>query len=166
MTKNWKKFTAENFLYIFFGSKNAIYLSLDLHKGRPSYRRSLQPSKENNQPLQNMKYLNFLYFCGSQPSCIQIRIHWPDSIRIQSGFNPDPIQIQSGSNPDPEHWSGLIRIRFSKNEQVSVPGRVPHGRWPPGSDSSSAPLWASASDPPPDSAGCDTAIISDFLIPL
>ncbi len=31
--------------YIFFWSKIAIYLSLGLHKGRPSYRRSLQPSK-------------------------------------------------------------------------------------------------------------------------
>jgi hypothetical protein len=27
--------------------KNAIYLSLGLHKGRPSYRIGLQPSKEN-----------------------------------------------------------------------------------------------------------------------
>ncbi len=35
--------------YIFFGSKIAIYLSLSLHKGRPSDRRSLQPSKENIQ---------------------------------------------------------------------------------------------------------------------
>jgi hypothetical protein len=32
-----------------FGSKTTIYLSLGLHKGSPSYRRSLQPSKENFQ---------------------------------------------------------------------------------------------------------------------
>jgi hypothetical protein len=32
-----------------FGSKTTIYLSLGLHKGFPSYRRSLQPSKENIQ---------------------------------------------------------------------------------------------------------------------
>jgi hypothetical protein len=32
-----------------FGSKNTIYLSLGLHKGRSSYGRSLQPSKENFQ---------------------------------------------------------------------------------------------------------------------
>ncbi len=45
MTKNWKKFTAEiDFTYIFM-IKNL--LSLGLHKGRPSYRRSLHPSKEN-----------------------------------------------------------------------------------------------------------------------
>jgi hypothetical protein len=40
---------------------------LGLHKGRPSYRRSLQLSKEN------MKFLNFFNFCGSiLPSWIQI----------------------------------------------------------------------------------------------
>jgi hypothetical protein len=63
MTKNWKKLTAVNF-FIFFGSKIEIYLSLCLHKGRTSYRRSLQPSKENIQAtaLQNMKILYF-YLC-------------------------------------------------------------------------------------------------------
>jgi hypothetical protein len=48
MTKNLKKFKAENFFIIFFGSKIAIYLSLGLYKGRPSYRRSLQPSKRTS----------------------------------------------------------------------------------------------------------------------
>jgi hypothetical protein len=47
MTKNLKKFKAE---------KTTIYLSLGLYKGRPSYRRSLQSSKEN------MKFLNFFLF--------------------------------------------------------------------------------------------------------
>ncbi len=41
MTKNWKKITAEKEKYFFFKSKNAIYLSLGLHKVCPSYRRSL-----------------------------------------------------------------------------------------------------------------------------
>jgi len=36
-----KKFTAEKKLIFFFGFKTTIYLSLGLHKGRPSYRRSL-----------------------------------------------------------------------------------------------------------------------------
>jgi hypothetical protein len=35
--------------FSFFLSKIAIYLSLGLHKGLPSYRRSLHPSKENIQ---------------------------------------------------------------------------------------------------------------------
>ncbi len=43
-TKNWEKFTAEKNV-IFFGSQIAIYLSLGLHKGRPIFSRSLQPSK-------------------------------------------------------------------------------------------------------------------------
>jgi hypothetical protein len=33
--------------FLFFKSKIASYLSLGLHKGRSSYRRSLRPSKEN-----------------------------------------------------------------------------------------------------------------------
>jgi hypothetical protein len=46
MTKKIKKFTAEKKI---LGSKTTIYLSIGLHKGRPSYRRSLQSSKENIQ---------------------------------------------------------------------------------------------------------------------
>jgi hypothetical protein len=41
-----KIFTADIYSYFFIIS---IYLSLAHHKGRPSYRRSLQPSKENIQ---------------------------------------------------------------------------------------------------------------------
>jgi hypothetical protein len=49
MTKSLKKFNGENFLFIYL-SKLAIDLSLGLHKkGRPGYRKGLQPSKENIQ---------------------------------------------------------------------------------------------------------------------
>jgi hypothetical protein len=48
MTKNWKKILLKSFV-LYFGSKIAIYLSLCLLKARPSYRRNLQPSKENTQ---------------------------------------------------------------------------------------------------------------------
>ena len=48
MTKNQMKNTGEN-VSAFFDKKIAIYLSLGLHKGRPSNRRSLQFSKENIQ---------------------------------------------------------------------------------------------------------------------
>jgi hypothetical protein len=44
--QKFKNLTAEKKLLIIV-KKNAIYLSLGLHKGRPSYRRSLQLSKEN-----------------------------------------------------------------------------------------------------------------------
>ncbi len=46
LTKNWKKITPEKKINFFFKSKTAIYLSLGLHKVHPSYRRSLQLSKE------------------------------------------------------------------------------------------------------------------------
>ncbi len=41
-----KKITAEKKIKFFFLSKTAIYLSLDLHKVCPSYRKSLQLTKE------------------------------------------------------------------------------------------------------------------------
>jgi hypothetical protein len=46
-----KKKIQLKFFYIFFCSKIAIYLSLGLLKGRPSYMRSLQPLKENIQEI-------------------------------------------------------------------------------------------------------------------
>ncbi len=43
-------------------TKIAIYLFLSLHKGRPSYRRSLQPSKENIQHFKKWNLLTFILF--------------------------------------------------------------------------------------------------------
>ncbi len=45
--------------------KNNNYLSLGLHKGRPSYRRSLQLTQKRHPALQNMKFPDFFYFCAS-----------------------------------------------------------------------------------------------------
>jgi hypothetical protein len=45
----------------FFCSKIAIYGSLGFYKVRPSYRRSLQPSKNNIQHF-NVKFLNLVEF--------------------------------------------------------------------------------------------------------
>jgi hypothetical protein len=56
--------TAEYF-FISFLSKNAIYLSQGLHEGRLSYKRSLQPSKENIQHFKTLNLKTFAYFCGS-----------------------------------------------------------------------------------------------------
>jgi hypothetical protein len=50
----------------------------------PSYRRSLQLTKEAIQHFKTWTLKKIFYFCGSfLPSWI--RIHWPDWIRIQSG---------------------------------------------------------------------------------
>ncbi len=89
MTKNWKKITADKKKKKFYLSKTAIYLSLGLHKIRPSYRRSLQLTKEAIQHSKTWIFSTFVgHFCppGSGSGFrIRIRIHWPDWIRIQSG---------------------------------------------------------------------------------
>jgi len=89
MSKNWKKNTAEEFfLLFFFWSKTAIYLSLGLHKVCPSYRRSLQLSKEAIQHFKTWTLTNFflllwVIFALLDPD--------PDP---QSRLNPDPIRIR------------------------------------------------------------------------
>ncbi len=44
---------------LFLRIKNYFYLSQGLYKGRSSYRRSLQPSKENIQHFKTWNFLNF-----------------------------------------------------------------------------------------------------------
>jgi hypothetical protein len=67
-----KKFQLEK-KFVFF-MKIAIWLSLGLYKGRPSYSRSLHPSKENIQHFKTGTSLTFFYFCGSfLPSWIRIQ---------------------------------------------------------------------------------------------
>ncbi len=88
MTKNRKKFTAEKKIKFLLDKKTTIYLSLGFHKGRPSYKRSLQLSKENIHHFKTWNFLIYSYFCGSfLPSWIRIRfrIHWPDWILIRFG---------------------------------------------------------------------------------
>jgi hypothetical protein len=58
-----KKITAEIFFF-FFWSKTTIYLSLGLHKGRPSYRRSLQPSKKTSSTSKHENSVLFSIFVG------------------------------------------------------------------------------------------------------
>jgi hypothetical protein len=71
MIKNWEKIIGGK---IFSGSKTTFYLSIGLHKGRPSHKRSLQLSKENIQLFKTWNFLIFFYFCGSfLPSWIRIR---------------------------------------------------------------------------------------------
>ncbi len=53
-----------DFFIVFFLSKTAIYLFRGLPKGRPSYRRTLQPSKKSIQYFKAWKFLTFFYFCG------------------------------------------------------------------------------------------------------
>jgi hypothetical protein len=65
--------------------KIARYLSLGLHKGPPSYRRSLQPSKENIHHFKTWNFLPFSVFVGhfSSPGSGSTDL-------IESGSNSDP----------------------------------------------------------------------------
>ncbi len=91
---------------IFLWKKLAIYLYLGLHKGCPSYRKSLQPSKENIQHFKTWSFIIFFYFCGSfLPSWIRIWIHWPywicNWIRIwnrQSNYGAELGEAQHDEN--------------------------------------------------------------------
>ncbi len=87
-----KKLQLKIFFYFFFKSKTAIYLSLDLHKVCPSYRRSLQLSKEAIQHFKTWTFTTFFLHCGSfLPSWIRIQILNPDP---QTRLSPDPIRIR------------------------------------------------------------------------
>ncbi len=78
----------------FFADQTTIYLSLDLHKRRPSYKRSLQLSKKNIQHFKTWNFVNFSYFCGSfLPSLIWIQIPNTDKDPL-TRLNPDPIGIR------------------------------------------------------------------------
>ncbi len=78
----WPKLTKKIAEKIYFLMKNCNLQSLDVLKGRPSNRRSLQPSKENIQHFKQWNLLTSFYFCASfcPPRSRWIRIH-------NTGFN-------------------------------------------------------------------------------
>jgi hypothetical protein len=59
-----KKKIQRKICYIFYWSKIAIYFFPGLYKGHPSYRRSLQLSKENIQHFKKWNLLTFFFFMG------------------------------------------------------------------------------------------------------
>jgi hypothetical protein len=86
--KTEKKFGIKNY--------NLPTVSLGLHKECPSYRWSLQLSKENTQRFKTWNCSFFFSFFSRflwviLPSWIRIRIHWPDWIRIQSGSGSETL---------------------------------------------------------------------------
>ena len=98
--------------FLFYWSKIGIYLSLGLHKGRPSNRRSLQPWKENIQHFKTWKLCPFSifveFFCppgsGSGSAIwMRIRIQQLKLIRIRirnpvsSSPSPTPFSLFCGS---------------------------------------------------------------------
>jgi hypothetical protein len=110
-------------------SKTTIYLCLDLHKEHPSYRRSLQLSKENIQHFKTWNFKKMFYFCGSfMPSWIRIRISNPDPLtRLNSDLIRLPIRNPAlkgqcheifylrifRESSSPGHWQfPLVPFRF------------------------------------------------------
>ncbi len=63
MTKKWKKFTPEK-KQIFWGSKTTIYISLGLHKGRPSCRETFNSQKRTYRTSKHEFFSTFVgHFC-------------------------------------------------------------------------------------------------------
>ncbi len=118
ITKNWKKITAENLILFFFWSKTAIFLSLSLHKVCPSYRRSLQFSKE---AIQHFKTWTFTNYCLLLWVIFAILDPDPDSEYESGSGSTDPIEYGSGSGSESStlHLGHFI-IKFYSNIQHFV----------------------------------------------
>jgi hypothetical protein len=100
-----KKITGEKKFH-FFRIKTTIYLSLGLHEGRPSYRRSPQPSKEN---IQHFKTWTFLFFQFLWVIFIFALLDPDQDQDSESGYGSTDL-IESGSNPDPKRWFSEILL--------------------------------------------------------
>ncbi len=88
-------------IFFLLWSKIAIYWSLGLHKGRPSCRRSLQPSKENIQHFKRWNLTTFSIFLG--------HFNPPGSV---SGTDPGtPL------NPDPDIGSTTLVEKIKNFDQ-------------------------------------------------
>ncbi len=79
-----------NFFFRFLKKKKLQKKTSIKPKGRPSYRRTLLPSKENIQH-QKMKFINcFLFFWTICPLGSGLRFGYGSRDPIESGSNPDP----------------------------------------------------------------------------
>jgi hypothetical protein len=77
--QNFKKKTAAIFYIFFFGSKfKFTYPEAFIKYIHPTYRRSLQPSKENIQHLKRLNVFTFFYFTGSFLQCCGSGMFIPD----------------------------------------------------------------------------------------
>jgi hypothetical protein len=74
----------------------AIYLSQGLHEGflTASYRRTLQPSKENIQHVMTISFFTFSFL-------------WVIFAHLVPVLQPKGIRIHAGSASDPQHFPCL-----------------------------------------------------------
>ncbi len=111
-----KNLELRNFFLFFFWSKTAIYLSLGLHKVYPSYRKSLQFSKE---AIQHFKTWTFTNYCLLLWAIFALLDPDPDpDSEYGSGFT-DPIEYGSNPDPDPQPWKNAYRILSFSNRDKS-----------------------------------------------
>ncbi len=124
MTKNCKKITAENFFIFFFDQKlQFTYPSASIC---PSYRRSLQFSKEG---IQHFKTWTFTNYCLLLWVIFALLDPDPDP---QTRLNTDPIWIRipdpdpqpclvslsanmSGAHCNKSHYTETVNLRFVSN---------------------------------------------------
>ncbi len=94
----------------FFRIKNYNYLSLGLHKGRPSCKRSLQLSKENIQHFKKWNFLNFFLLLW-----VIFGLLNPDPDSEYGSGSIDPIEFGSNSDPNPDPQSCLVQFLLSQH---------------------------------------------------
>ncbi len=119
MSKNWKKITAENFFKNFFLSKTTIYLSLGLHKVCPSYRRSLQFTKE---AIQHFKTWTFTNYCLLLWVIFSLLDPDPDSEYWSGSGSTSPIEYgpKTDPDPDPQHCLQLLNFNFDADSYPAL----------------------------------------------
>jgi hypothetical protein len=132
MTKNWEKIQLKKKFNFFVWSNTTIYLSLGLHKERPSYRRSLQLSEEAIQHFKTWTIKKFLLLW------VILALLEPDPDSESGPGSTDPTE--SGSNPDPIRnpasavykihilWPTCSNVCVGYHLEVQVPdvGHPPH----------------------------------------
>ncbi len=110
MTKNWRKKYNWKFFCVLLLT-TAIYSSLGLHKGLPSYRRSLQPSKENIQHFKKWNLLTFSIFVGHfcPPGSGSTTVISTVGSETESGFKI-PFEWLLPQTPQPSNTTKIIKI--------------------------------------------------------
>ena len=144
MTKICKIFQLEK-KFKFFWSKIALFLSLGLHKGRPSYKTNLQPSKGNTQHQNQCGSMRIHADpCGSGSTTLVMGIMMWILCPIELGSNSDFVSYPTGTGtsaflrkysfrqiPVPSvMWIGIvlmpirIRIRLSLMMPIQIRIRI------------------------------------------
>jgi hypothetical protein len=83
----------------FFFIITTIYISLSLHKGRPSYKKRLQLSKKRTSSTSKHEISKFFLLLW-----VIFALLDPDPDYEYGSGSTDPIESGSNSDPDPQPW--------------------------------------------------------------